>query len=110
MQRLSLRLSRIIADKAKKHLVDDISGCSPLKQSFSTISTKTSVRKLQQPEIPNDFLKWSSLGFCRTSKFATGFAPLQPKPLDSIMDVERVKDRSTEDIASVWDDVMPHFL
>ncbi|KAI4296856.1 hypothetical protein L6164_036776 [Bauhinia variegata] len=104
MQRLSSRFSRCIAYKVKHLIGDDVSACSFLKRSFSTVSAGASFKKLQQPEIPNHFLKWGSLGFCRTSRFATGFTPLQPKPLDSILDVERVKDRSPEEIASVWDD------
>ncbi|MED6146022.1 hypothetical protein PIB30_030703 [Stylosanthes scabra] len=40
-----------------------------------------------------------------TSKFASGFTPLQPEPLDSIVDVQRLKDRYPDDIASIWDDV-----
>jgi hypothetical protein len=35
---------------------------------------------------------------------------LKQKPLDSIVDVERLKDRYPEDIASIWDDVRSHFL
>lgn len=66
------------------------------KQSFTT--------SFQQHAIPGDFLKWGSVGFCRTSSFATGFAPLQHKPLGSIIDIQRVENRSPEDIADVWDD------
>lgn len=54
--------------------------------------------------IPGNFLKWASLGSVRTSRFATGFAPLEPKPIDSIMDVERAKSKSTEELVSIWDD------
>lgn len=60
---------------------------------------------LQKNALPGDLLKWGSLGFCRTSRFATGFTPLQPKPLDSIMDVERAKNKSPEELADIWDDV-----
>ncbi|GAU13307.1 hypothetical protein TSUD_42610 [Trifolium subterraneum] len=76
----------------------------PSAHSFSTVSIGVTSRKLHQPEIPCDFLKWGSIGFCRTSRFATGFNPLKQKPLDSIVDVERLKDRYPEDIASIWDD------
>ncbi|KAL1327226.1 hypothetical protein AAHE18_13G286000 [Arachis hypogaea] len=64
---------------------------------------------MQRPEIPGDIRKWGSVGFCRTSKFASGFTPLQPKPLDSIVDVERLKDRYPDDIASIWDDASLSF-
>lgn len=71
------------------------------KQSFSTLSRfQTAV----QHGFPSDFLRWGSIGFYRTSSFATGFTPLQPKPLNSIMDIERVKDRPADDVASIWDD------
>lgn len=74
------------------------------KQSFSTYSLRGGLQKLQKQSIPGDSLKWGSLGFCRTSKFATGFTPLQLKPLDSIIDIERAKTQSAEDLASIWDD------
>ncbi|XP_057250181.1 uncharacterized protein LOC104905527 isoform X2 [Beta vulgaris subsp. vulgaris] len=56
------------------------------------------------PATPGDFLKWGLLGFVRTSKFASGFSPLEVKPLNSIMDVQRAQFKSPEDLASVWDD------
>lgn len=62
------------------------------------------MRNLLDQAIPGDFLKWGSLGFCRTSRFATGFTPLQPKPLDSIIDIERAKKLSPDDLISIWDD------
>ncbi|XP_041028008.1 ATP synthase mitochondrial F1 complex assembly factor 1-like [Juglans microcarpa x Juglans regia] len=74
------------------------------KHFFSALSLQENLQKLQKRALPGGFVKWGSLGFCRTSRFATRFTPFQPKPLDSIMDVERVKDRSPEDITSIWDD------
>lgn len=59
----------------------------------------------KKQEVPSDFLKWASLGFCRGSRFATGFTPLQPKALESIIDIERAKHCSPEDLISIWDDV-----
>lgn len=55
---------------------------------------------------PGSFLKWGSLGFVRTSKFASGFSPFEVKPLNSIMDVERAKFKSPEDLTMIWDDVI----
>ncbi|XP_022724375.1 uncharacterized protein LOC111281060 [Durio zibethinus] len=57
--------------------------------------------------IPGRFLKWGSLGYCRTSRFATGFTPLQPKPLDSIMDLDTAKNRLPEDLASLLNFFIP---
>ncbi|MQM13337.1 hypothetical protein Taro_046261 [Colocasia esculenta] len=54
--------------------------------------------------LPGGFLRWASLGSCRRARFATGFSPLQPKPLESIIDLERAKACSPEDLVSVWDD------
>ncbi|KAG2308983.1 hypothetical protein Bca52824_028731 [Brassica carinata] len=39
--------------------------------------------------LPGSHVKWARLGSVRNSRFASGFTPLQPKPLDSIMDLER---------------------
>lgn len=54
--------------------------------------------------VPSHFLKWAALGFSRGSRFATGFTPLQRKPLDSIIDIERAKLQSPEDLISAWED------
>lgn len=103
------RVSRIIALSAPTLLIHASSTRAGAKQCFTTLSVRSNFQNLQERAIPGDFLKWGSLGFCRNSRFATGFSPLQPKPLDSIMDVERAKDRSPEDLASIWDDVMLKF-
>ncbi|KAF2305183.1 hypothetical protein GH714_002874 [Hevea brasiliensis] len=99
MQRLSSRLSRTLSFS--------IVSITSLKQrNLTTRSVNSTLQTLrqQEPTIPGRFLKWGSLGFVRTSRFATGFTSLQPKPLDSIMDIERAKDKSPEDLASIWDD------
>ncbi|KAL0785612.1 hypothetical protein Bca101_001858 [Brassica carinata] len=54
--------------------------------------------------LPGNHIKWASLDSVRTSRFASGFTPLQPKPLDSIMDLERAKTKSPEELTSIWDD------
>ncbi|KAK4589772.1 hypothetical protein RGQ29_020385 [Quercus rubra] len=96
LQRLSSRISKTLNHVSSAYVVP--------KHSFTALSSQPNLQKLQQRVIPGDFVRWVSLGFCRTSSFATGFSPLQHKPLDSIMDIQRVKDRSPEDIASAWDD------
>ncbi|KAG9446111.1 hypothetical protein H6P81_012239 [Aristolochia fimbriata] len=78
------------------------------KSSFTSFSRRASLQQLSGKEqlqsLPSKFISWSSLGPCRGSRFATGFTPLQRKPLDSIIDLERAKFRSPEDLISVWDD------
>lgn len=75
------------------------------KQSYTAVSTlRRNFNNVQKPTIPSEFLKWGSLGFCRTSSFATGFTPLQRKPLELIIDIERAKNKSTEELADIWDD------
>lgn len=101
MRRFSVRGSKSIISSAANLLSRDASSSIIPKHSFGTL--QTTVRKFKEV-VPGDLLKWGSLGFCRTSSFSTGFTPLQPKPLNSIMDYERSKDRSAEDIASIWDD------
>lgn len=82
--------------------------CSSLvgRYNYTTLSVQRNLEKLRKPEIPGDFVKWGSLGSIRTSKFATGFTPLQAKSLDSIIDIERAKKKSPEELADVWDDVI----
>ncbi|KAM6550491.1 hypothetical protein CsatB_000299 [Cannabis sativa] len=101
-----LRVSRIVAISASsllKHAssASAIVKCSPF---FTTSSVRPNLQYPLEKAIPGDFAKWGSLGFFRTSKFASGFSPLERKPLDSIMDTSRAKDRSAEEIASIWDD------
>ncbi|KAK4759283.1 hypothetical protein SAY87_022414 [Trapa incisa] len=90
-------LESILSQSPRPSLFHSVGpGCCFISGSLST---------LMKQAVPNDFIKWSSVGFCKWySRFATGFAPLQPKPLDSIVDVDRMRDRSAEDIASAWDD------
>lgn len=103
-----------------RHLLRKLPQASSLvERQFSTASVSSplggsgrgrSTGSCMRMSLPDDFVKWASLGFCRGSRFATGFQPLQPKPLDTIMDIERVKSRSAEDIVSIWDDVSLCFL
>lgn len=74
------------------------------KHYYSSVVLKKYTEKLHKPEIPGDFVKWGGFGFYRTSKFATGFTPLQLKPLDSIIAVERAKGKTAEELAGIWDD------
>lgn len=97
------RVSRIVVSSASSLLAN--ASAAAAKHSFTaTLSARQDLQHVAEKSIPGEFVKWGSLGFFRTSRFATGFTPLQPKPLDSIMDIERAKDRSAEDIASIWDD------
>ena len=110
MQRLSTRVSsRRVLTSVAILFGNASSTCVVPKQSFTTSSVQV-LHKLQKHSIPGNLLKWGSLGFCRTSRFANGFTPLQPKPLDSIIDIERAKDQSTEDLATIWDDVISHIF
>nr|XP_010916051.1 uncharacterized protein LOC105040978 isoform X2 [Elaeis guineensis] len=83
--------------------------CFSSRKPYFRVGGFFSHETLTQKAIPGDFLKWAAMGFQRGSRFAAGYTPLQPKPLDSIIDIERAKTRSTEDLVSIWDD-MPHIL
>ncbi|XP_075505417.1 uncharacterized protein LOC142542586 isoform X2 [Primulina tabacum] len=75
------------------------------EHTYTSISTMGRLfENMHKPAISDDFLKWGSLGFHRTLSFATGFTPLQLKPLEEIIDVQRVKNKSSEEIADIWDD------
>ncbi|KAK6917648.1 ATP11 [Dillenia turbinata] len=101
MQRLSSKISRVV-----------VSSFSAIHHTSNTSHSQMQwfsfhVNRQQQQEaasIPGYLVRWGSLGFYRTSKFASGFMPLQPKPLDSIIDLERAKHRLPEDLAMIWDD------
>ncbi|CAN4084391.1 unnamed protein product [Withania somnifera] len=74
------------------------------RQSYRSSTLHQIVDKSPRNAIPSDFLKWRSIGSIRTSKFASGFTPLKQKPLDSIIDIERAKNKSVEELADIWDD------
>ncbi|OVA14483.1 ATP11 [Macleaya cordata] len=108
MQRLSTKFSRSMIPSVSNLLYHG-SSSSSRNHSYRSFSLQTHVlptnhQQQQKQAIPGDFLKWGMLGFCRNSRFATGFTPLQPKPLDSIIDIKRAKNCSPEDLASIWDD------
>ncbi|KAL3812255.1 hypothetical protein ACJIZ3_013523 [Penstemon smallii] len=60
----------------------------------------STLQRTQQIAVPPR----DSFGFCRSLSFASGFTPLQPKTMESIMDVERAKTKSPEELADIWDD------
>ncbi|URE49032.1 ATP11 protein [Musa troglodytarum] len=97
MRSLLSRFSRLSRSSASSVLRSPLRHPSPPHPLFS----------LEHPireSFPGDHLKWMSVGCRRGSKFATGFAPLQPKQLGSIIDLERAKNCSPEELVSVWDD------
>ncbi|XP_055805966.1 uncharacterized protein LOC129874670 isoform X1 [Solanum dulcamara] len=103
-----------LSSSVSKRILSSVMACYRNSSSFSMVSRhpyrsstlQQIVDKSPQNAIPSDFLKWRSLGCIRTSKFASGFTPLKQKPLDSIIDMERAKDKSAEELADIWDDVL----
>lgn len=83
--------------------------CSSMatKHTFSTIPALQRKFENISPKIacPSNYIKWGSLGFCRTLSFANGFLPLKAKPLEEIIDIQRAKNKSPEELADIWDDV-----
>nr|KAJ0213273.1 hypothetical protein LSAT_V11C400227760 [Lactuca sativa] len=72
------------------------------KQSFFTNSVGREYGI--KHSIPGDFHKWVSIPTHNFSSFAYGFTPLKHKPLESLINVEREKLQTPEDLASIWDD------
>ncbi|KVH89189.1 ATP11-like protein [Cynara cardunculus var. scolymus] len=105
MQRLATRVSRWALSS-----VEHCSGTSHssflIKRPFFTSTVQRAPAIIHQHTIPVDFLKWGSLGSHRFSSFASGFSPLKHKPLESIIDIERAKHQTPEDLAAIWDDKM----
>ncbi|XP_009601187.1 uncharacterized protein [Nicotiana tomentosiformis] len=105
-------MMRSLSSRVSKRILSSVMPCYGNASSFFMVSRqpyrsstlRQIVYKSQRNAIPCDFLKWGSLGSIRTSKFASGFSPLKPKPLDSIIDMERAKNKSAEELADVWDD------
>lgn len=79
---------------------------SPLHRALLSSLLEHPIRE----SFPGDHLQWMSVGSRRGSQFATGFNPLKSKQLGSIIDLERAKNCSPEELVSVWDDVsITHF-
>ena len=102
MQRVATRLSRQALS-----LVERCSGTNHflIKRSFFTNSVQRAPGIIHRHSVLGDFLKWVSLGSHGFSSFASGFSPLKHKPLGSIIDIERAKHQTPEDLAAIWDDV-----
>ncbi|XP_020571001.1 ATP synthase mitochondrial F1 complex assembly factor 1 [Phalaenopsis equestris] len=107
-------LPRLISHIPKKTLVPQYPlGCHSLPHQNFPFSRSLSMCVINGPStlaaramdsVPGHFLKWAALGFSRGSRFATGFTPLQRKPLDSIIDIEMAKFQSPDDLISAWED------
>ncbi|XP_040376839.1 uncharacterized protein LOC102706713 isoform X2 [Oryza brachyantha] len=89
MRRLPLRLLRSAATASSRRPALSRSGPAPAPSP--------------SPAAPAALPRWAAprRGY---SRFASGFTPLQPKPLSSILDVERAKGLSPEHLVAAWDD------
>ncbi|KAL7609533.1 hypothetical protein Lser_V15G12918 [Lactuca serriola] len=69
------------------------------KQSFFTnyVGRESGIKH----SIPGDYHKWVSIPTHNFSSFAYGFTPLKHKPLESLINVEREKLQTPEDLASI---------
>ncbi|RZC65262.1 hypothetical protein C5167_008952 [Papaver somniferum] len=110
MNRISSRFSRCLISSMTTLLHFDSSSSSLGRHSYNTFSLQSYVQTPDIQEnlkkmIPGNNMKWGSLGPSRDySNFASGFTPLQQKTLSSILDIERAKNFSPEDLADIWDD------
>ncbi|XP_010315664.1 uncharacterized protein [Solanum lycopersicum] len=104
MHHLSSSVSKRILSSAMAFYRNRSSFSVVSRQAYRSSTLQQIVDKSPRHAIPSDFLKWRSLGCIRTSKFASGFSPLKQKPLDSIIDMERAKQKSAEELADIWDD------
>ncbi|KAL8248220.1 hypothetical protein R6Q59_005088 [Mikania micrantha] len=101
MLRVATRLSRSARSSVECH-----SGAYHLsflkEQSLFTSSVQRAPRI--ESCISGDFFKPVSHGSHMFSSFASGFSPLKHKPLESLIDTERAKHQTPEDLAAIWDD------
>ncbi|RZC46627.1 hypothetical protein C5167_039576 [Papaver somniferum] len=110
MNLISSRFSRCLISSMTTLLHFDSSSSSLGRHSYNTFSLQSYVQTPDTQEnlkkmIPGNNMKWGSLGPSRDySNFASGFTPLQQKTLSSILDIERAKNFSPEDLADIWDD------
>uniref|UniRef100_A0A8R7UDM3 Uncharacterized protein n=1 Tax=Triticum urartu TaxID=4572 RepID=A0A8R7UDM3_TRIUA len=93
MRQLPLRLLRSAAAGSLRSPTLSRGGCPvPLAPHLSAEAAAT----------PAELARWlPRRGY---SRFASGFTPLEPKKLGSILDVERAKGLSPEHLVAAWDD------
>ncbi|CAI9771746.1 unnamed protein product [Fraxinus pennsylvanica] len=82
-----------LLEKPRKSLAIEL--FLPSESSFAFLNSSANYRKAYNATSRIKVL---------TSSFATGFTPLQRKPLELIIDIERAKNKSTEELADIWDD------
>jgi ATP synthase F1 complex assembly factor 1 len=98
MRRLPLRLLRPVASALRVPAAAH--GGLPATPALHPAATSTAPSSL-----PADLSRWPQGR--AYSQFASGFTPLKPKPLESIIDIERAKALSPEDLVAAWDNVSP---
>ncbi|KQJ94610.1 uncharacterized protein LOC100832565 [Brachypodium distachyon] len=93
MRRLPLRLLRSAAVASVRRPVPSRVGCPVPPTTQPPAETAIA---------PANLARWlPRRGY---SQFASGFTPLQPKTLGSILDIERAKGLSPEHLVAAWDD------
>ncbi|KAJ0693510.1 hypothetical protein HanPI659440_Chr15g0597941 [Helianthus annuus] len=102
MLRVAARLSRRALSSVRSHS-GTYQATFPIKQSLFTSSVQRAPRVGHC--VSGDILKLVSHGSHTFSSFASGFSPLKHKPLESLIDIERAKHQTPEDLAQIWDDV-----
>ncbi|CAF1819756.1 ATP synthase mitochondrial F1 complex assembly factor 1 [Brassica napus] len=101
LRRILGSVSSLAAEKLSSSSSSYSSGC-PSRQIFT--ASQRNAGGNHSEALPGKHIEWASLGSVRNSRFASGFSPLKPKPLDSIMDLDRAKTKSPEELTSIWDD------
>ncbi|KAF5764905.1 hypothetical protein HanRHA438_Chr15g0709741 [Helianthus annuus] len=101
MLRVAARLSRRALSSVRSHS-GTYQATFPIKQSLFTSSVQRAPRVGHC--VSGDILKSVSHGSHTFSSFASGFSPLKHKPLESLIDIERAKHQTPEDLAQIWDD------
>ncbi|KAG0532695.1 hypothetical protein BDA96_04G129200 [Sorghum bicolor] len=99
MQRISLRLLRSSAAAAASTTSSSLRGLAVLRGGWPA---RPALQPPARTAAPADLTRWPPRrGY---SQFASGFTPLKPKPLGSILDIERAKGLSPEHLVAAWDD------
>ncbi|XP_047332093.1 uncharacterized protein LOC124935718 [Impatiens glandulifera] len=100
MMHLGIRSRGLLSSTVARFRYMSIAASLPTIKHFITTNPPPHLKN----SLPGDLVRSDFIGFCRTSRFAAGFTPLQHKPLDSIIDIERSKNKSPEELAAIWDD------
>ncbi|XP_076957060.1 uncharacterized protein LOC143632412 [Bidens hawaiensis] len=93
-----------VATRLSRHALSSVEHHSLFIKKQSLLASSVQRGSTIGHRVSGDFLKSVPHGSHTFSNFASGFSPLKHKPLESLIDIERAKHQTPEDLAKIWED------